>query len=134
MTAIINDQEWQLLKAIPEGMLVDLAADLDICPPEHIDRRALFEQCVVAIVERGRQEGLPFSKYDREDLEALSPPHLTAIGRLQGIQGQVTVDEVMRVGGRVYKFYQRSRPDNPLALMLPSLLSAVARGAAGTDH
>ncbi|MBT3217838.1 MAG: hypothetical protein HN348_01995 [Proteobacteria bacterium] len=130
MAAIITDQEWQMLEAIPEGMLVDLAADLDICPPERIDHRALFEQCVVAIVARGRQESLPFSKYDREDLEALPPPHITAIGRLQQIQGQVTVDDVLRVGARVYKFYQRNRPDNPLALMLPSLLTAVARQAA----
>ena len=129
MTFELTHTEWLQLRGLPEVELVALAADLSVCPPESIDKKALLEACVPLIVERARVEGLPFSKYDREDLEALTPEHLTAIGRLQGIKGRVKVAGILKVGARVYRTYTKVRPDNPVALMLPMLLTAVARAS-----
>jgi len=124
-----TDEEWTLLSRLPEPDLVDLATDLDICPPVIIDARALLESCIPKILSRAKLEGLPFSKYDQEALEALCPRQLEAIGRLQGIKNRVTPRAVLRAGQRVYRNYARNRPDNPVALMLPVLLDAVARAA-----
>ncbi len=130
MPGLFTDAEWEPLTQVPIVNLVNLAADLDICPPEEIDRLALMEACVERIVLRGEAEGLPFSKYDRDDLAALDKAMLEALGRLQGVRGRITVDRVLGAGLRVYRTYQKTRPDNPVALMLPMLLTAVARVAA----
>ena len=125
--SLLTEEEWTRLKGISNASLVDLAADLDLVVPSEIDKRWLIDQCVQAIVTRGAREGLPFSKYDREDLEALPPDLLQAIAGLQ--QTRATVSAILGVGARVYKTYEQTRPDNPMALMLPSLLIPVARYA-----
>ena len=77
MAFCFTDEEWALLSRLPESDLIDLATDLDICPPVEIDPRPLLESCVPRIVERARQEGLPFSKYDLEALEAWQKEQIT---------------------------------------------------------
>lgn len=124
---VLTDAEWSQLQDIPNTTLVDLAADLDLVVPSEIDKRTLMDQCVKAIVARGAREGLPFSKYDREDLEALPRDLLEAIAALQ--QTRPSVSAILAAGARVYKTYEQTRPDNPMALMLPSLLTPVARCA-----
>ncbi|MFT4626850.1 MAG: hypothetical protein ACI8PZ_005530 [Myxococcota bacterium] len=124
-----TDDEWVALSRMPELEVIALAADLDICVPAEIDRESLLSRCVTGIVARAQVEGLPFSKYDREDLAELPTELLDSIGRLQGLSGRVTVRAVLRVGDRVYRSYQKNRPGNPVALMLPMLLAAVAREA-----
>ena len=126
---LFTDDERAALDRVPVTEIVALASDLDICAPAEIVREALLEQCVHAIVARAREEGLPFSKYDRDDISALPPPLLDSLGRLQGLRGRVTVNSIVKVGERVYRTYQKNRPDNPVALMLPMLLGAVARAA-----
>jgi len=125
----LTDEEYLPLSTLPVETVVDLAAELDILAPENIDRRALLNSCITALVAHARREGLPFSKYDSEDLEALEREDLEAIGRLQGLSGRVTVSAVLRRGARVYKTYQSRRIDHPIPLMLPMLLTAVARAA-----
>ena len=129
MSFALTDDEWTLLSGVPVGDLVELAVELDLVAPKEIDRRALLEQCIPLVVERAREEGLPFSKWDRGDLEDLSQAHLTAIGRLQGLNGQVSVDAVLRAGRKVYRQYQKHRRHSAVALLLPSLLTAVARAS-----
>lgn len=130
MSTPLTDEEWAFLSAIPEQDLVEMAVDLDILVPREIDRRALIERCLPMILERAQQEGLPFSKYDRDDLAALPPEHLAAIARLQGLDEGASVGKVLRAGRKVYKTYQKTRPGNAIALLLPSLLPALARVAA----
>ncbi len=129
MSFTLTESEWRLLSSVSVDDLVELAVELDVLAPKEIDRRALLEQCVPLIVERAREEGLPFSKYDAEDLRALPPHLLTAIGRLQGLRGEVTVERVLRAGRKVYRYYQKHRRHSAVALLLPSLLSAVARAS-----
>ena len=125
----LTDEEYLPLSTLPIETVVDLAAELDILAPENIDRRALLNTCITALVVHSRQHGLPFSKYDSEDLQALSSQDLQAIGRLQGLSGRVTVPAILRRGARVYRTYQSRRADHPIPLMLPMLLTAVARAA-----
>jgi hypothetical protein len=133
MSATITDEEWSFLSGIPEHDLVEMAIDLDILVPERIDARALMDRCILCVIDRARAEGLPFSKYDRDDLAALPPIHLAAIARLQGLSSGASVDRILRVGQRVYRAYQKTRPDNAVALLLPSLLPALSRIAATMD-
>lgn len=125
----LTDKEFDMVAGLPVDSVVDLAAELDLLVPESIDRRQLVSKCVVALVAYGRREGLPFSKYDAEDLQELTPDELTAIGRIQGLSGTITVVAVLKAGAKVYKTFHNRRGDHPIPLMLPMLLSAVARAA-----
>ena len=129
MSFAITDDEFRLVSGLPVQELVELAIELDILVPEEIDRRALVSECVVRIVDRGRKEGLPFSKYDREDLARLSPAELAAIAELQGLRPSASVRSVLKAGQKVYKTYSKTRPNSAVALSLPILLRAVARAA-----
>ena len=125
----LTPEEFAPMTRLPVDTVVGLAAALDISAPAQIDRKALLEQCVIRLVELGRSEGLPFSKYDRDDLDALSDAHRSAIAGLQGLQPGASTSAILKVGQRVYKTYT-SAADNPIPLMLPMLLTAVARAAA----
>ena len=121
MANFIQQDDLPLLRAIPERDIVEMAVDLDICVPEKIDRVEMIEACILAIIERGREEGLPFSQYDQDDLAALSSHQLDNLGKLMQISGSITVAKVLKKGKRVYKYYQKHRPDNATALLIPTL-------------
>jgi hypothetical protein len=126
MSAALTPDELALFVNIPEGDLVELAADLDLAIPAVIDRRTLLEQAVVAMAQLGRTKGLPLSPYDRDDLEALPPEHLRALCALCGTAANV--DALLKSGRKSYKAYKDS-PMAPIPMMLPMLLPAIARYA-----
>ena len=128
MSFALTEEELRLCLNLPEDTLIDLAAELDLIIPEVLSRADLLASATTQIVDRAAKEGLPFSKYDREDLQALPPEHLTALAKL--CRASTTVDGLIRSGQKVYRMYQRQRPDSQVALILPMLLSAVARCAA----
>lgn len=128
MDFALTEEELTLCMNLPEDSLIDLAAELDLLIPDSLSRAALLSKAVVCLTERAQLEGLPFSKYDREDLEALPKTHLDALAKL--CNAIPTVDGLLKSGRRVYKMYQRKRPGSQVALTLPMLLSAVARNAA----
>ncbi|TNE92045.1 MAG: hypothetical protein EP330_03580 [Deltaproteobacteria bacterium] len=127
MSFFLTETEWALVQHLPELELVELAAELELVPPAEIDRRTLVVDCVLRIVEVGRSEGLPFSKYDREDLESLSRDELAAIAGLVGTRSSVSA--VLSAGQKTYKAWEKTRPKSQVALMLPLLLTAVARAS-----
>ena len=124
-----TEAEYEALAGLPIEVIVDLAAELDIVAPEKINRRELLEHCVLGILSFSTEHGLPFSKYDRDDLEALNKEQLSAIAQLQGLAPTASVRAILRRGQRVYKSYQAKRNDHPIPTMLPMLLTAVARAA-----
>lgn len=124
----LTEQELAPCLNLPEDNLVDLAAELDLMVPEKLSRPELLADAVARIAERARSEGLPFSKYDREDLAALPPDQLSALAAL--CSAPASVDGLIKSGRRVYKMYARQRPDSSVALTLPMLISAIARYAA----
>ena len=113
---------------IPEGDLVDLAAELDMAVPEVIDRESLVAEAIDRLADLGRREGLPLSSYDQDDLEALPAAHLRAFAALLGTAPDVR--SVLKAGKKVYKTYRKTRPNSQVALMLPTLLGPLARYAA----
>ena len=124
----LTPAELTLCENLPEDNLIELAAELDMLIPERISRPALLSQSIVAIADLASREGLPFSRYDRDDLEALPTSHLRALARLCGSRKE-TVDGVLKGGQKVYKMYSRQRPQSPVAMMLPMLLAPLARYA-----
>ena len=133
MIAELSEEEWTVLSHIHEQALIDAAADLDLVLPDAIKARELLEAMIPAIIDRGRTEGLPFSKYERDDLEALSFDARRSISALQGLSPTDSVDAILKAGHKVYKRYLRVRPNNPVALLLPTLLPVIARVAAHSD-
>ncbi len=127
MTERLTDTEWGFLHAMPEQDLVELAVELDLLVPERIEARALLEECLPLLLDRARVEGLPFSRYDLEDLAELPDAHRRAIARLQGLADDASPDRIVRAGEKVYRTYQKLRPRSAVALLLPSLLPALAR-------
>ena len=125
----LTDAEYEPIANLPIESLVDLAAELGIVVGSEIDRRRLTNLCVIGLVSHARTEGLPFSKYDLDDLDELSPFDRGAIAALVGLPGTATSAAIIKAGARVYKQYESKRIDHPIPLMLPMLLSAVARAA-----
>lgn len=130
MSASLTPEELAHFANIPEGDLVELAADLDLTIPEVIDRATLLSQAVVALAQLGRTRGLPLSPYDRDDLAGLPPAHLSALCALCGTA--TSVDALLKSGRRSYKAY-KDRPMAPIPMMMPMLLPAIARYAHQTD-
>ena len=128
MGPALTPEERLLVTNIPEVELAELAAELSIAVPDRIDPPALAARCIVAMAQLARTEGLPFSRYDRADLESLDPGQLRALADLCGYPP--TIDGMLKSGGKVYKSWRRSRPRSPIALLLPSLISPLARFAA----
>lgn len=123
----LTADELALFAHLPEEQLVELAAELELLVPAEISREALLTEAVGHIVARARVEGLPFSKYDQEDLAALSTAELAALGALCRAPG--TPEGLIRAGERVYRMYRKQRPSSQVAMVLPMLLGAVARRA-----
>jgi len=128
LTPDLTPDERRLLSNIPEIDLAELAAELSIAVPGRIDAANLAARCIVALAQLARTEGLPFSRFDRTDLEALSAVELRALADLCGYPA--TIDGMLKTGGKVYKSWSRSRPRSPIALLLPSFLAPLARYAA----
>ncbi len=128
MSATLFPEEIRILANIPEGDLIDLAAELDVAVPEQIDRVALTVTILERLAALGKQEGLPLSDYDRDDLEALPEEHRRALATLLGVPADVS--GMLKAGKKVYRVYRKTRPRSPVALLLPMLLGPLARFAA----
>lgn len=125
---LFTEPELQLFRQLPEGDVVDLAAELDIAVPESIELAALMGRALHALLDRARTEGLPLSDYDRDDLAALSGAELAALG--QALGAAPSVDALLKRGHKVYKMYRRKRSRSQVPLMVPLLLGPLARLAA----
>lgn len=124
--------ELALYSNIPEGDLVELAAELDMAVPEQVIREELLTHIVVSLAQLARREGLPFSRYDKDDLEALPPEDFRALASLCGVSPDMR--SFLKAGEKVYKQYRKQRPKSPVPLLLPTLLPSVARHARETEQ
>ncbi len=121
----LTDEEYRLVASLPEEDLIDLAVELDIPVGEVIDRRTVLELCVVGFGALAEREGLPFSEYDRDDLEQLPPSQRAALARRLGVKDSVSA--ILKAGRKLYKVYRRSRGRSQVPLVLPSLLGPLCR-------
>ena len=124
----LTDKDLELFANIPETDLVELAVELDMAVPEVISPGELLDQAVERIADRARQEGLPLSRYDRDDLEDLEIVQRLALARLCDFPEDI--DDLIRAGEKVFKkLYRKRRPKSQVPLLLPSFLPALARFA-----
>ena len=128
----LNPKELDICSRLPENILVELAVELDLVVPEHIEVHELLEMTIVRLATLARQEGLPFSEYDRDDLEALSDEHLVAICQL--CQCKPSVKALIRAGRRVYRIYRKQRPGSQVPFMVPLLVGSLAQYALETPQ
>lgn len=132
MTVSLTDQEWAFLSGIPEEDLVQMAVDLDILFPADPDLRAVLELCIGRLIEVLPTDGLPLSKYDRDDLAELPPSHLAGLARLVGLPPSSSVDQILKAGIKAHTAWTRSGRGRGVPLLVPTLLPALARiGAQG---
>jgi len=115
----------------PEDDLVDLAIDLDVPVPEEIDLAGMMDSVIRNLASLGEREGLPFSRYDREDLEQLGEMERSAIAKLNGVDPNANaasqISGLLKTGAKVYKTYRKARPKSQIPLYLPMLLIPLAR-------
>ncbi len=129
MSFQLNDDEYRLVAGLPEEDLVDLAIELDIPVGEEMDRRWVYARCVESMADLAAREGLPFSEYDREDLQLLPDSQRRALAIRLGLPDDVNA--IIKAGKKVYKVYNRHRKRSQVPLMLPSLLNPLCRHLAG---
>lgn len=115
----------------PEDELVDLAVDLDVPVPEQIDLSGLLDAVVQSLADLAQREGLPFSPYDLDDLNALSDIEFRAIATLNGVDMAVPREKqlqaLLKSGKKIYKTYRKTRPKSQIPMYLPMLLAPLAR-------
>ena len=116
------------LELLPETDLADLAIDLDLIPEERIDRKQLLLEMLPRLLNLAKQEGLPFSRWDQEDLETLPEPHRKALAAAMGWPSDPK--SMIKAGAKVFKIYRKTRTRSQIPLTLPLLLSTLARFAA----
>ena len=124
----IREDELQAIALVPDVDLADLAIDLDLIPDAEINRRSLMTELIPRLLELARREGLPFSRWDGEDLEALPSAHREALASCMGWDS--SVEGMLRAGKKIYKTYRKTRPRSQVPIFLPILLAALARHAA----
>jgi hypothetical protein len=128
---LLSPEELIMFGRAPEGEIVDLAIDLDVPVPEQIDLPGLLSSCVQNLARVGRAEGLPYSPYDREDLENLTDIERSAIAVLNGVDPRLDskqqIDRLLKTGKKIYKIYKKTRPSSQIPLYLPMLLAPLAR-------
>ena len=131
MSKLLTPEELSMFKNAPEDDLVDLAIDLDVPVPEEIDLAGMLDAVVRNLADLGKREGLPFSRYDQEDLEQLSELERSAIARLNGVDPNADtntqISGLLKTGAKIYKTYRKTRPKSQIPLYLPMLLSPLAR-------
>lgn len=138
MSELLTPEEVAMFRNAPEGELVDLAIDLDVPVPEEIDIDGMLDAVVRNLASLARREGLPFSRYDREDLEQLGEMERGAIARLNGVDPRASaanqITALLKTGSKIYKMYRKTRPKSQIPLYLPMLLAPLARHlVSGTD-
>lgn len=131
MNDLLTPEELAMFQNVPEEELVDLAIDLDVPVPEEIDLKGMLDTIIHQLVDLGEREGLPYSAYDIEDLEALDEYELRAIAKLNGIVNEAdsksTIRGLLKSGKKVYKIYRKTRPKSQIPMYLPMLLAPLAR-------
>lgn len=129
MPLTLTEAEAAMLARIPQSDLEDLAVELDLLLAETFERDRLIERSLDALVERARDEGLPFTRYNKVDLEELSDADLHALASLVGVTGRVTPRAIIKSSARTVKLYRKTRPRSAVVLLLPILLCPLARAA-----
>lgn len=131
MSDLLTSKELAMFENAPEDELVDLAIDLDVPIPAEIDRTGLLNACVKNLADLGEREGLPFSDYDRSDLEELDEWELNAIAALNGVDAIHDTDKkvtlLLKTGKKKYKMWRKQRPKSQIPIYLPMFLAPVAR-------
>ena len=138
MSELLTPEEVAMFHNAPEEELVDLAIDLDVPVPEEIDLEGMLDAVVRNLASLGQREGLPFSRYDKDDLEQLEETERSAIAKLNGVDPNANADAqisaLLKTGSKIYKIYRKSRPKSQIPLYLPMLLAPLARHlVSGTD-
>ena len=131
MPSFFTASERTMLANMPENDIVELAAELSVSVPEIIQREELMQKVIVELARHVRIHGLPLSRYDADDLEALSPLELAGLARLVGVSP--SVPELLKAGKRAYKAYRNRKATSPIPLMVPTLLAPLARYSAATS-
>ena len=133
MSPFFNASERAMLANLPENDIVELAAELSVSVPAIIQREDLMQRVIVELARHVRVHGLPLSRWDEDDLHALSPEELAGLARLVGVSA--SVPELLRAGKRAYKTFKNRKSTSPIPLMIPTLLAPLARySAANTPH
>ncbi len=120
--------DTEKIDLLPETDLADLAIDLDLIPEERIDRNQLLLEMLPRLLKLAEREGLPFSRWDQEDLEALPESHRSALAAVMGWPSDPK--SMVKAGAKVFKIYRKTRTRSQIPLTLPLLLPTLARFAA----
>lgn len=125
MSSLFTPAERAILANMPEDDIVELAAELGVTVPAVIRREELMERVIGELARHARVHGLPLSKWDKDDLVALSPTELGALAHLVGVPA--TVGDLLKAGKKAYKAYASRKATSPIPLMVPTLLAPLAR-------
>ena len=114
MKAPLTDEEMELLRRVAEAQeadLVGLCIEMDQVPGEHFSIDDFVDPVFDGLVYMARNEGLPLSKYDADDLSRFDDRQLASFANALGVRASATdgkaaiianlVNKMRRVGRRL---------------------------------
>jgi hypothetical protein len=129
LSSYLTPAERDLLAQVPKVDIEEMAFELDLLLEATYDRDEVLGRCVEALLERAAAEGLPFTKYDLDDLQELPRDDLAALARVIGVPGRADPAAVIKHAAKAVKLYEKTRPRSAVVLLLPTLLRPLARAA-----
>lgn len=132
MAGLFTDEEIALFAHLPETDLIDLAIELDVVVGEVVSRPELLNALISPLADLAKSEGLPFSRFDKDDLDELPREHLVALARTLNLPPDSGA--IVKAGERIYKRYRSQRSRSQVPLFLPTLLPILARHLSERDR
>ena len=127
MSFWLSDNEYLGLGMLPHADLADLAVELGVIPEAEIKPRELLSTLVMRLLSLAESEGLPLSKWDKDDLTELPTEHREALAASMGWRPDVR--DMLKRGQKIYKHYKKQRSRSQIAIMVPLLIKPLARHA-----
>jgi len=138
MKAPLTDAEMDLLRRVAEAQEADLVGfciELDQVPGEHFCVDDFVDPLFEGLVAMARNEGLPLTKYDADDLSRFDERQLAAFANALGVRANPSAGKAAIIGNLVSKMRRVGRrlpSKSQIPIFLTYFLPALVRHFSGT--
>lgn len=133
MKAPFTDTEMDLLRRVAEVQepdLVGFCIELDQVPGEHFSIDDFVDPLFDGLVDMARNEGLPLTKYDADDLSRFDERQLAAFANALGVRANPGAGKASIIGNlvsRMRKVGRRLPSKSQIPIFLTYFLPALVR-------
>lgn len=138
MRAPLTEQETELLRRVAqaqEAELVGFCIEMDQVPGEHFSIDDFVDPVFDGLVDMARNEGLPLTKYDADDLSRFDERQLAGFSTALGVRANPADGKAKIIGNLIAKMRKVGRrlpSKSQIPIFLTYFLPALVRHLSGT--